>query len=157
MISHWSIEECRSWPGFRLAPYQARFSSSLTSIFIASLSGVVECRASFWNLEAWIWIPHGFWVFICTIHAFWKPGFCSCGDGTLGVPSQRGDNYECRNMKLLLKQQQRVIMMLFCCLSLLLQSQRRNFVIWGTCLWKSTSLFNLVLNWGFRNFHTIVQ
>ncbi|KAK6116219.1 hypothetical protein DH2020_050015 [Rehmannia glutinosa] len=33
-----------------------------------------------------------------------------CGDGTLGVPSQRGDNYECRNMKLLLKQQQRVIM-----------------------------------------------
>ncbi|KAL0450364.1 UNVERIFIED_CONTAM: Histone-lysine N-methyltransferase CLF [Sesamum latifolium] len=31
----------------------------------------------------------------------------SCGDGTLGVPSQRGDNYECRNMKLLLKQQQR--------------------------------------------------
>lgn len=36
--------------------------------------------------------------------------FDSCGDGTLGVPSQRGDNYECRNMKLLLKQQQRVIM-----------------------------------------------
>ena len=35
--------------------------------------------------------------------------FCSCGDGSLGVPSQRGDNYECRNMKLLLKQQQRVI------------------------------------------------
>ncbi|GAB2282630.1 hypothetical protein Dimus_017169 [Dionaea muscipula] len=32
----------------------------------------------------------------------------SCGDGTLGVPNQRGDNYECRNMKLLLKQQQRV-------------------------------------------------
>lgn len=31
-----------------------------------------------------------------------------CGDGTLGVPNQRGDNYECRNMKLLLKQQQRV-------------------------------------------------
>jgi len=26
----------------------------------------------------------------------------------LGVPNQRGDNYECRNMKLLLKQQQRV-------------------------------------------------
>lgn len=35
--------------------------------------------------------------------------YCSCGDGTLGIPSQRGDNYECRNMKLLLKQQQRVI------------------------------------------------
>ncbi|XP_021897455.1 histone-lysine N-methyltransferase CLF-like [Carica papaya] len=35
---------------------------------------------------------------------------CSCGDGTLGVPSQRGDNYECRNMKLLLKQQQRVLL-----------------------------------------------
>lgn len=34
----------------------------------------------------------------------------SCGDGTLGVPSQRGDNYECRNMKLLLKQQQRVLL-----------------------------------------------
>ena len=33
---------------------------------------------------------------------------CSCGDGTLGTPNQRGDNYECRNMKLLLKQQQRV-------------------------------------------------
>ncbi|XP_073220542.1 histone-lysine N-methyltransferase CLF isoform X2 [Cicer arietinum] len=31
----------------------------------------------------------------------------SCGDGTLGIPSQRGDNYECRNMKLLLKQQQK--------------------------------------------------
>ncbi|KAG5401367.1 hypothetical protein IGI04_015974 [Brassica rapa subsp. trilocularis] len=32
------------------------------------------------------------------------------GDGTLGVPSQRGDNYECRNMKLLLKQQQRFVL-----------------------------------------------
>ncbi|CAI0553486.1 unnamed protein product [Linum tenue] len=35
---------------------------------------------------------------------------CSCGDGSLGVPNQRGDNYECRNMKLLLKQQQRVLL-----------------------------------------------
>lgn len=35
--------------------------------------------------------------------------FCSCGDGTLGMPDSKGDNYECRNMKLLLKQQQRVI------------------------------------------------
>ncbi|XP_022739202.1 histone-lysine N-methyltransferase CLF-like isoform X2 [Durio zibethinus] len=36
----------------------------------------------------------------------------SCGDGTgtLGAPPQRGDNYECRNMKLLLKQQQRVLL-----------------------------------------------
>ncbi|XP_021637659.2 histone-lysine N-methyltransferase CLF isoform X2 [Hevea brasiliensis] len=34
----------------------------------------------------------------------------SCGDGTLGVPNQIGDNYECRNMKLLLKQQQRVLL-----------------------------------------------
>lgn len=34
----------------------------------------------------------------------------SCGDGTLGIPNQRGDNYECRNMKLLLKQQQRVLL-----------------------------------------------
>ncbi|XP_076883194.1 histone-lysine N-methyltransferase CLF-like [Bidens hawaiensis] len=33
-----------------------------------------------------------------------------CGDGTLGIPGQRGDNYECRNMKLLLKQQQRVLL-----------------------------------------------
>ncbi|XP_026416704.1 histone-lysine N-methyltransferase CLF-like [Papaver somniferum] len=33
-----------------------------------------------------------------------------CGDGTLGGPPQRGDNYECRNMKLLLKQQQRVLL-----------------------------------------------
>ncbi|GFZ18772.1 SET domain-containing protein [Actinidia rufa] len=37
-------------------------------------------------------------------------GIAGCGDGTLGVPSQRGDNYECRNMKLLLKQQQRVLL-----------------------------------------------
>ncbi|KAM7507114.1 hypothetical protein LguiA_017567 [Lonicera macranthoides] len=34
----------------------------------------------------------------------------SCGDGTLGVPWQRGDNNGCRNMKLLLKQQQRVLL-----------------------------------------------
>lgn len=34
----------------------------------------------------------------------------SCGDGSLGVPDQKGDNYECRNMKLLLKQQQRVLL-----------------------------------------------
>ncbi|KAG0479508.1 hypothetical protein HPP92_010366 [Vanilla planifolia] len=33
-----------------------------------------------------------------------------CGDGSLGGPVQRGDNYECRNMKLLLKQQQRVLL-----------------------------------------------
>ncbi|KAG4973213.1 hypothetical protein JHK87_030034 [Glycine soja] len=37
-------------------------------------------------------------------------GIVGCGDGTLGIPSQRGDNYECRNMKLLLKQQQRVLL-----------------------------------------------
>ncbi|CAI0553484.1 unnamed protein product [Linum tenue] len=36
--------------------------------------------------------------------------YCGCGDGSLGVPNQRGDNYECRNMKLLLKQQQRVLL-----------------------------------------------
>ncbi|PPS01115.1 hypothetical protein GOBAR_AA19549 [Gossypium barbadense] len=35
---------------------------------------------------------------------------CGDGTGTLGVPPQRGDNYECRNMKLLLKQQQRVLL-----------------------------------------------
>uniref|UniRef100_A0A7N0UVB1 Uncharacterized protein n=1 Tax=Kalanchoe fedtschenkoi TaxID=63787 RepID=A0A7N0UVB1_KALFE len=34
----------------------------------------------------------------------------SCGDGSLGTPYQRGDNYECRNMKLFLKQQQRVLL-----------------------------------------------
>lgn len=33
-----------------------------------------------------------------------------CGDGSLGIPDQKGDNYECRNMKLLLKQQQRVLL-----------------------------------------------
>ncbi|KAJ4714846.1 Histone-lysine N-methyltransferase [Melia azedarach] len=33
-----------------------------------------------------------------------------CGDGTLGMPDSKGDNYECRNMKLLLKQQQRVLL-----------------------------------------------
>ncbi|VFQ60881.1 unnamed protein product [Cuscuta campestris] len=33
-----------------------------------------------------------------------------CGDGSLGIPLQRGDNYECRNMKLLLKQQQRILL-----------------------------------------------
>ncbi|RZC46967.1 hypothetical protein C5167_039922 [Papaver somniferum] len=37
-------------------------------------------------------------------------GIVGCGDGTLGGPPQRGDNYECRNMKLLLKQQQRVLL-----------------------------------------------
>eukprot|EP00252_Welwitschia_mirabilis_P022297 TRINITY_DN5995_c0_g1_i2.p1 TRINITY_DN5995_c0_g1~~TRINITY_DN5995_c0_g1_i2.p1 ORF type:complete len:951 (+),score=216.84 TRINITY_DN5995_c0_g1_i2:303-3155(+) len=34
----------------------------------------------------------------------------SCGDETLGGPPQRGDNYECRNMNMLLKQQQRVLL-----------------------------------------------
>ncbi|XP_077224450.1 SET domain-containing protein isoform X2 [Tasmannia lanceolata] len=33
-----------------------------------------------------------------------------CGDDTLGGPPQTGDNYECQNMKLLLKQQQRVLL-----------------------------------------------
>ncbi|MCO5607693.1 hypothetical protein L7F22_061892 [Adiantum nelumboides] len=33
-----------------------------------------------------------------------------CGDGTLGGPPQRGDNYDCQNMKLLLRQQQRVLL-----------------------------------------------
>ncbi|XP_055806045.1 histone-lysine N-methyltransferase CLF-like isoform X3 [Solanum dulcamara] len=34
----------------------------------------------------------------------------SCGDGTLDIPPQRGDNNECGNMKLLLKQHQRVLL-----------------------------------------------
>ncbi|KAM3252735.1 histone-lysine N-methyltransferase CLF [Capsicum annuum] len=34
----------------------------------------------------------------------------SCGDGTLGTPSQRGDNNNCCNMKLLLKQHQQVLL-----------------------------------------------
>eukprot|EP00897_Mesotaenium_endlicherianum_P005879 jgi/Mesen1/5319/ME000265S04481 len=33
-----------------------------------------------------------------------------CGDGTLGHPLRRGDNYECRNMKLLLGQHQPVLL-----------------------------------------------
>ncbi|KAM3207851.1 hypothetical protein ACQJBY_062869 [Aegilops geniculata] len=33
-----------------------------------------------------------------------------CGDGSLGVPNQRGDNYGCKNMKLLLRQQQKVVL-----------------------------------------------
>ncbi|CAM0912950.1 unnamed protein product [Alopecurus aequalis] len=33
-----------------------------------------------------------------------------CGDGSLGFPNQRCDNYECRNMKVLLKQQQRILL-----------------------------------------------
>ena len=36
-----------------------------------------------------------------------------CGDGTLGGPPQRGDNYGCQNMKLLLRQQQRVMCLMF--------------------------------------------
>lgn len=47
-------------------------------------------------------------ILLCTL-TYCATCLCSCGDGTLGVPNQRGDNYECRNMKLLLKQQQRVI------------------------------------------------
>lgn len=52
-------------------------------------------------------------VFFFTSHTIHQLSFlnwfCSCGDGSLGIPDQKGDNYECRNMKLLLKQQQRVI------------------------------------------------
>ncbi|CAM6018508.1 unnamed protein product [Sphagnum balticum] len=33
-----------------------------------------------------------------------------CGDGTLGGPPLRGDSYDCRNMKVMLKQQQRVLL-----------------------------------------------
>ncbi|CAK9193787.1 unnamed protein product [Sphagnum troendelagicum] len=33
-----------------------------------------------------------------------------CGDGTLGGPALRGDSYDCRNMKVMLKQQQRVLL-----------------------------------------------
>ncbi|KAF3779751.1 Histone-lysine N-methyltransferase [Nymphaea thermarum] len=34
----------------------------------------------------------------------------SCGDGALGSPPTRGDNYQCGNMNLLLKQQQRILL-----------------------------------------------
>ncbi|KAK1316157.1 Histone-lysine N-methyltransferase EZ3 [Acorus calamus] len=34
----------------------------------------------------------------------------NCGDGSLGNPPSRGDNYQCGNMKLLLKQQQRILL-----------------------------------------------
>nr|GEV54448.1 histone-lysine N-methyltransferase EZ1 [Tanacetum cinerariifolium] len=34
----------------------------------------------------------------------------SCGDGTLGTPVQKGDNYECKNMNILLRQKQRVLL-----------------------------------------------
>uniref|UniRef100_A0ACD5ZK32 Uncharacterized protein n=1 Tax=Avena sativa TaxID=4498 RepID=A0ACD5ZK32_AVESA len=33
-----------------------------------------------------------------------------CGDGSCGSPKRRGDNYECRNMKVLLNQQQRILL-----------------------------------------------
>ncbi|KAM0894752.1 hypothetical protein ACQ4PT_024228 [Festuca glaucescens] len=35
---------------------------------------------------------------------------CGDGSGTLGFPKEKGDNYECRNMKVLLKQQQRILL-----------------------------------------------
>ncbi|KAL5210593.1 hypothetical protein ABZP36_006216 [Zizania latifolia] len=34
----------------------------------------------------------------------------SCGDGSLGEPPERGDGYQCGNVKLLLKQQQRILL-----------------------------------------------
>lgn len=40
-------------------------------------------------------------------------GSCSCGDGTLDIPPQKGDNNDCENMKLLLKQHQRVIITIY--------------------------------------------
>lgn len=39
----------------------------------------------------------------------------SCGDGTLGTPDQKGDNDDCRNMKLHLRQQQRVTVVYMSC------------------------------------------
>ncbi|KAE9607784.1 putative histone-lysine N-methyltransferase chromatin remodeling SET family [Lupinus albus] len=39
-----------------------------------------------------------------------KNCWVSCGDGTLGFPVQRGNNYECRNMKFLLRQQRRILL-----------------------------------------------
>ncbi|KAG8063663.1 hypothetical protein GUJ93_ZPchr0003g16672 [Zizania palustris] len=39
----------------------------------------------------------------------------SCGDGSLGEPPARGDDYQCGNMKLLLKQQQRVTTVVLYC------------------------------------------
>ncbi|CAN1813460.1 Histone-lysine N-methyltransferase CLF, partial [Linum perenne] len=46
----------------------------------------------------------------CSLNGTCCEKYCGCGDGSLGVPNQSGDNYECRNMKLLLKQQQRVLL-----------------------------------------------
>ncbi|PNY03837.1 histone-lysine N-methyltransferase CLF-like protein [Trifolium pratense] len=53
------------------------------------------------NVHALLQIGNAIQMFVGTV---------GCGDGTLGTPSQRGDNYECRNMKLLLKQQQKVLL-----------------------------------------------
>lgn len=69
-------------------------------------------------------------------------GFCSCGDGTLGIPDQKGDNYECRNMKLLLKQQQRVIA--FSCLPVFVTfyvytDEFLSYVYFSFLLWRYSS------------------
>lgn len=71
---------------------------------------------SFFKSEVFTWILLFFSNFpYCFYHLILWNWLCSSGDGagSLGVPPQRGDNYECRNMKLLLKQQQRVMVLVY--------------------------------------------
>ncbi|OWM66276.1 hypothetical protein CDL15_Pgr013493 [Punica granatum] len=82
----------------------------------AAYFGIDAQRAARTDLEAVIVLKAN--VGVANVHALQLTenaiqtfvGIVGCGDGTLGVPNQRGDNYECRNMKLLLKQQQRVLL-----------------------------------------------
>lgn len=67
----------------------------------------------------------------------------SCGDGTLGVPNQRGDNYECRNMKLLLKQQQRVKQVFWT-------------ILLNSCTWSSFEHLNICVVFDFGYFYLLL-
>lgn len=96
--SNWEWMDVMAFRQFGILNFPLEESIGLDIILPKSLHSKFKCA-----VLVFLFTSH---TICCLSFLNW---FCSCGDGSLGVPDQKGDNYECRNMKLLLKQQQRVI------------------------------------------------
>ncbi|GJV04858.1 histone-lysine N-methyltransferase CLF-like protein [Tanacetum coccineum] len=76
----------------------------------AEIAGSVLCLTKYHSLFCYLSTHFLCFTFFCLNLLISFTQLRSCGDGTLGTPVQKGDNYECKNMNLLLRQKQKVLL-----------------------------------------------
>ncbi|GKD32232.1 histone-lysine N-methyltransferase CLF-like protein [Tanacetum coccineum] len=97
-------------PKFKVANALALLLIENVIQMYAEIVGSVLCLTKYHSLFCYLSTHFLCFTFFCLNLLISFTQLRSCGDGTLGTPVQKGDNYECKNMNLLLRQKQRVLL-----------------------------------------------